>query len=112
MKKSKAFILLSSLLLLVVFSYLSTSIIQNLSYSSKINQLKYNELQALIHIKYIKKQLSKNIPINSIDLNDSRYNIDIIKFNSKNSTKFDIYISSKITHISIYDNLRIPLSLD
>jgi len=112
MKKSKAFILISSLFILVLFSYLSIHIIQNNSYKSKINILKYYEIQSLIHIKYIKEQLLLNIPINKIIINDNRFNINIISFESNNSLKYDIYISSKSNHISIYDTLRVPLSLD
>ena len=112
MKKSKAFILISSLFILVLFSYLSINIIQNSSYKYKINILKYYEIQSLIHIRYIKQQLRLSIPINQININDKRFNINIISFKSNNSLKYDIYISSKSNHISIYDTLRIPLSLD
>ena len=107
MKKSKAFILISSLFILVLFSYLSINIIQNSSYKSKINILKYCEIQSLIHIRYIKQQLRLNIPINQININDNRFNINIIRFKSSNSLKYDIYISSKSNHISIYDTLSL-----
>jgi hypothetical protein len=105
--KNNGFILVSSLLLLILFSFLSINTIQNQSYSSKVDTLKYCELQALIHLKYIKKQLQNHILINQIDINDSRYNINIIKFDQNNSIKYDIYVSCKAEDISIYDNLSL-----
>ncbi len=107
MKKVKGFILISSLFLLLLFSYLSISTIQNQTYSSKIDKLKYFELQALIHIKYIKDQLLKNTPIEDIDINDTRYSINIVKYIQENSIKYDIYIKHKTEHISIYKTLSL-----
>jgi len=107
MKKTKAFILISSLFILVLFSYLSINIIQNNSYQSKINILKYYEIQSLVHLRYIKQQLLLHIPINKININDNRFDINIISFESNSSLKYDIYISSKTNHISIYDTLSL-----
>jgi len=102
--RKKAFILLSSLLILVFFSFLSINIIQNKSYSSKINTLKYIELQAEIHMKYIKKQLKFGIKSSDITINDSRYKLNITTINNK---QFNIYINHTTEHIRIYDSLSL-----
>ena len=99
----KSFILLSTLFILIIFSYLSVTIIQNQAYSDKINTLKYYEIQALIHLKYIKQKLKNNIPINKISINDNKYTLHIIK----KDTYYFINIKHKTEHISINYNLSL-----
>ena len=102
--KSKSFILFTSLLILVLFSFLSINIIQNKSYSSKINTLKYLELQAEIHLKYIKQQLKVGVKSTEINIHDSRFRLEIIKLDDK---KYNIYISHIKEHISLYTSLSL-----
>ena len=99
----KAFILLSTLFILILFSYLSINIIQNQSFNIKLDNLKYFELQALIHLKYIKQQLKNYIPIDKIVINDNRYTINITQKNNN----YIINIKHKTEHISINDNLSL-----
>ena len=51
MTTKKAYALLSALILIVIFSYLSIKIVQNNYFANKINHLKYIELQAKIYLK-------------------------------------------------------------
>ncbi len=59
MKQKRGFLLLSVIILLVTFSYLSISIIQNQTFSSQIDKLKYLEIQAKIHIGTIEKYINE-----------------------------------------------------
>ena len=102
---NKSFVLLGSLLILIVFSFLSIDIIQNKSYSSKINNLKYFELQALIHIQYIKKKIKQGIIINDVNISDDRYIVSII--NDTNNKNYFINIKHKTEHISINDTFSL-----
>lgn len=105
---NKAFILLTSLFILILFSFLSINIIQNKSYSSKIDTIKYYEIQARIHMKFIHEKLKHNISIQNIDINDSRYNFSISKIkHSNNNISYNIYLQHKIEHISLYSNLSL-----
>jgi len=102
--KNKAFILITSLFILVLFSFLSITIIKNKTYSSKIDTLKYLEIQAKIHIKYIKNQLTIGIKSNEININDARYTLKIIDINN---SYYDIYLYHNNEHIRIHDSLSL-----
>jgi hypothetical protein len=95
----KSFGLLSVLILLIIFSFLSINIIQNQNFSSQIDRLKYLQLQALIYMKNIKNNISYNP-------NDKRFKIKITSEDINNTaTKYNIYISNEENHISLYDNI-------
>lgn len=97
----KSFALLSTLIVLVIFSYLSINIIQNKTYSSQINKLKYLEIQGQIHLKYIKQNILNN-PI----INDNRFDLKIYQDLNKTNTIYHIYLKTKDdSHISFYEKI-------
>jgi len=101
-KYKKAFALLIVLGLLISFSFLSINIIQNRTYSNQIDKLKYLELQAKIHMKYIKENITNNPQIN-----DDRFNLKIIQENNDSKT-YHIYLKTKeLNHISLYEKIII-----
>jgi len=86
----KAFGLISVLVLLVVFSYTSIFIIQNKTFSSNINKLKYLEIQAKIYLYNIQNSND----IKNYILNDDKFLLDIQE-EDYNSTNFLYYITIK-----------------
>jgi len=104
----KGFGLISVLILLVIFSFLSINIVQNQTYSSKINTLKYLNLQSTIHMYNIKKFILKNDDekISKFNLDDERFSLNIRKEDVNDSVKYHIYIKTKdSTNISSYDSI-------
>ena len=102
MKQKRAYALLSALILLVIFSYLSIKIVQNNSFSNKINHLKYLELQAQIYLKNIKQNIQSNPT-----LDDNRFILDIQRedFNITHSI-YHIYLkTTDDSHVSLYDKV-------
>jgi len=93
----KSFGLLSVLILLVIFSFLSLSIIQNKNFSSQIDRLKYLQLQASIYMNNIKNNLSYNPRDNRFDITINQEDIN------SSSTKYHIYITNTQNHITLYD---------
>lgn len=105
----KGFGLLSVLILLVVFSFLSINIVQNQTFSSKIDTLKYLHLQAIIYISNVKKYIQNNSDeqIQTYNLDDDRF-ILLIQSEDINSSTILYHISLKTnddTHIAVYDSL-------
>lgn len=99
----KSFALITTLFLLVVFSYLSINIIQNKNYSNQIDKIKYLTIQASIHMRYIKQNISSNI-----NLNDDRFILNIIVQKNETNTTYHIYLKTKNeldAHISIYEKV-------
>ena len=95
--KKPAYALLITMFLVVLFGIYSLSIVQNNSFGSNLNNLKYLHLQAKIYmdnlILYIKS--SSNDEINSFNLNDNRYEMKIIKkIDEHNSTNYHISIKT------------------
>ena len=80
-KKNKAFALFITINLLILFSFLSISIIETQTITSNINKLKYLHLQAYIHMQNIKSYIKNNSDnkINTFKLNDDRFKINITK---------------------------------
>ena len=104
----KGFGLLSVLVLLIIFSFLSINIIQNNNFSSNIDKLKYLHLQANIHIVNIKKYIINhtNSDINNFILNDNRFDLRIDSEDINSSKKYHIHLKTvDEMHISIYDNV-------
>ena len=102
----KGYLILSVLILLIAFSYLSIQIIQNQTFSTQVDKLKYLEIQAKIHIVKIEKYISLNTKedIESFKLNDSRFllNISIEELNATESSRYHIYLKSKDEPVALY----------
>ncbi|HIP13210.1 MAG TPA: hypothetical protein EYG97_01935 [Arcobacter sp.] len=104
----KGFGLISVLILLVVFSFLSVNIVQSQAYSSKIDTLKYLSLQANIHMYTVKQFIIENddVGIDNFKLDDERFSLDIKKEDLTDTSKYHIYIKTvDDTKVSNYDSV-------
>ena len=104
----KGFGLISVLVLLVTFSFLSINILQNKAYSSKIDRLKYLSLQATIYMYNVKQFIIKNddYEINNFKLEDERFSLDIKKEDLDDKFKYHIYIkTADNTKVSNYGSV-------
>jgi hypothetical protein len=90
----KSFALLSTLLLVIVFSLVSIRLVETNLLSSNLNSLKYLHLQATIYMdtisKYIETHSTIEIQQYQDSWNDDRFSIQIIQDDNNSS----IYYSS------------------
>lgn len=95
--KKDAFILFTTIILVVVLSFYSINIIKNSSLFFTINNHKYLHIQALKHISTLEKFIlnHNHTQISNYSLNDSRYNFKIIKKQIDTNTTY--YISIETT---------------
>lgn len=112
MRQKRGFLLLSVIILVVTFSYLSISIIQNQTFSSQIDKLKYLEIQEKIHFDNIKQYIDKTNTeslILAYKLNDTRFDLIIKSEHSEdlNNSKitYHITIQSKDEHVTFYQTI-------
>ena len=98
--------MITTLLLVVMFSYLSISLIQTKSFSQKLNELKYLHLQAKIHMDSLeglsKDDLDSLSQGDDIDkyIKDPRYNMSVST--DQNQTKYFIVVeTSDESHIRL-----------
>ncbi|PIF04259.1 MAG: hypothetical protein CSA86_02780 [Arcobacter sp.] len=105
-KLKKAFILLTTLFLVIVFSFISIRLVETNLLSSNLNKLKYLHLQANIYFdamqKYIQTHNNTEIIQFKENWGDDRFSIDIQKDNTNGSI---YYIS-----IETVDDSHIRLS--
>ena len=97
MNKKSAYALLITMFLVVLFGLFSFSIVQNNTFSTNLNNLKYLHLQAKIYmnsiILYIKNASDEDI--NNFNLNDNRYKTKIVKNTDEhNITNYHISIQT------------------
>ena len=102
----KSYILLFTIILISIFSYLSLFIYETKSLSAKVVQEQYLYLQAKNHIDFFKEYI-KSIDLNTINKlelenNDFQIYADI----KKESSVFfiNIYVKSKNYNISLHEN--------
>lgn len=95
----KSFSLLTTLLLVVLFSFLSVKIIQNQTFSTQVDKLKYLELQGKVHLEKIKTFI-QNDSIKNFVLNDDRYELNY----SFEGNLTHIYIKAKNEPVTIYES--------
>jgi type II secretory pathway pseudopilin PulG len=93
----QSFSLLTVLIVVVLFSFLSIKIVQNQTFSSQIDKLKYLEIQAKIHLLQI-QEFIKNDSIENFILNDKRFELNY----SKDDNKTHIYLNAKDEHLNFY----------
>lgn len=102
----KSFVLMTTILLVILFSFISIRMVETSLMSSNLNKLKYLHLQATIYhntiIRYIKQHTSEEIKHYQNEWNDEQFSISIIQDDSNSS----IYYSS----IKTVDNSHIRLS--
>lgn len=92
----KSFVLITTILLVIVFSILSVSIIESNMISSNLNKLKYLHLQANIHIKNVEKYILLNSyeDIMKYTIKDDRFFLKIVSKNEDNKTIYYINIKT------------------
>ncbi len=101
----KSFSLFITIILVMIFAALSISIVETKVTSSNIDKLKYLNLQANIHLEYVKEYISTHTTdeVLSLNLDDSRFDLSISSFEENNISKYHIYIKTiDETPISIY----------
>ena len=107
-KIKRSFALLITIMLLMLFAGLSISIVETQTISTNIDTLKYLNLQANIHLGYIKKYINAHSiqDINTFECSDDKFKIELIKYEENNQTKYHIYINTVDgTHIRLYDSI-------
>jgi len=97
-KVKKSFALLTTLMLIVLFSFLSVRLVETNLLGSNLNQLKYLHLQAKIYedkiIEFINTHNDTEIKEFVSTWNDERFMIDIVT-NDRNDSLY--YLSIKTT---------------
>lgn len=93
----KSFVLLFTILLVVLFAFFSLNIVQTNMFSTNLNKLKYLHLQANIHLKNLEEYIETHTAqeINSISLDDSRFDMKIVSQSENNTTKYYISVETK-----------------
>jgi len=77
--RSQGFALFITILLVGSLFLLSYSIVQSNLFQSNLNKLKYMNLQANIHLDYVKKYISEHddLEIKNLSLEDNRFDLKI-----------------------------------
>ncbi len=85
----KSFALLTTILLVILFSFISIRMVETNLLSSNLNKLKYLHLQATIHIdtiiEYVQTHTNEEIIDYQNSWNDEQFSISIIKEDSNSS---------------------------
>jgi type II secretory pathway pseudopilin PulG len=104
MKRYKGFALLTTIVLVVLFSIFTFSILETKAIQSNLNKLKYLHLQANIHLKKIEESIDNNQTQN-LTLNDNRYNINIKQIDENTTTIYYISISHIDEPVRLYKKI-------
>lgn len=109
----KGFLILSVIFLMFAFSYYSIQIVQNQTFSSQIDTLKYLEIQAKIHLKkyenYIQYTNEESLILN-YKIDDDRFVYTVksehnLDENSSETTSYHITIKAKDEPITLYKKI-------
>jgi len=111
--KKRGFLILSVIILMVTFSYLSIQIIQNQTFSSQIDKLKYLEIQAKIYMtkyeKYIMQNNNEGLILNYKTV-DERFDCKVESehlhdANGSEITNYHITIKAKDEPVTLYKKI-------
>ena len=101
----KSFALLTTILLVILFSFVSIRMVETNVMSSNLNKLKYLHLQANIHkdtiIEYIKTHTDEEIIEYENSWNNEQFSIMITKDESNSSIYYISIESSDESHIRL-----------
>ena len=101
----KSFALLTTILLVIVFSFISIRIVETNLLSSNLNKLKYLHLQATIYMDYLIDYIPTHTEIEILNLptmlNDERFVIKITKDDSNSSVYYTSIETSENSHIRL-----------
>jgi len=102
----KSFALITTIVLVILFSFISIRMVETNLLSSNLNKLKYLHLQATVHIDTIKEYIKTHNHTDILEYknkwNDNRFLIEIIQDDTNSSIYF--------TSIETRDNSHIRLS--
>jgi type II secretory pathway pseudopilin PulG len=109
-RKKGGFSILATLIVVLIFSYLSISIINNQTFTSQIDKLKYLEIQSSLHILNLEnfiKTHSKDEILN-YKLTDDRFILQTTYDDNNGSLIKNYYIkvSSKNDNVSICKTIK------
>jgi len=101
----KSFALLTTLLLLIIFSLLSVRIVETNLFGSNLNKLKYLNLQATIYkdniIEYINTHENEEIRDFVSKWNDTRFIIDVVNDDTNSSIYYISIKTNDDSHIRL-----------
>lgn len=102
----KSYILLFSVILITIFSYLSIFIYETKSLSAKVIEEQYLYLQAKNHINFFKQYIEKTDlkDINKLELENTNFDIYANIKKQDNLFLINIYIKSKTFDISLHES--------
>ena len=104
-RMKRSFALLTTILLVILFSFISIRIVETNLFSSNLNKLKYLHLQATIHIdviiEYIKTHTNEEIIEYKNSWNDERFSINIIQDDSNSSVYYTSIETVDESHIRL-----------
>ena len=104
-KVKKSFALLTTILLVILFSFVSVRMVETNLMSSNLNKLKYLHFQATIHIDTIIEYIKTHTDIEIIEYenkwNDERFLIMISKDESNSSIYYTSIESRDESHIRL-----------
>lgn len=95
-QRKRAFALFTTIIFVVLFSFISYRIVESNIFSSNLNKLKYLHLQANIHMDYVKDFIVNNDEntINDFVLEDERFDLNISKKVDSNKTTYYINLET------------------
>jgi hypothetical protein len=101
----KSFALLTTIILVMLFSFISIRIVETNLLSSNLNKLKYLHLQANIHIdsisKYIKNHNDLEIKEYKNNWQDERFSINITNDENNDSIYYTSIKTSDNSHVRL-----------
>jgi len=104
-KVKKSFALLTTILLVILFSFVSLRIVETNLLSSNLNKLKYLHLQATIHFddikEYIKNHNDSEITNYLNNWNDNRFVVNLHNDDTNSSIYYLSIKSSDDSHIRL-----------
>ena len=104
-RMKRSFALLTTILLVILFSFISIRIVETNLLSSNLNKLKYLHLQATIHIdtiiEYIKIHTNEEIIEYQNSWNDERFSINIIQDDNNSSVYYTSIETVDESHIRL-----------
>ena len=100
----KSFVLLITLSFITLLMLYMINIVENKTILSNIIKLKYLDLQVKIYLKDIKEYIKthNNDQIQTYNLNDPRFDLNITKIDDHNKTKYFLDIKAKTQTVRKY----------
>jgi len=92
----KSFALFSVIIILGFFSILSYQILSNINFSSKIDNIKFDYIQARIYLDRLANDLKND---KNLTLNDNKFSFEIYK---ENNSTYHLFVNSNQNLVRVY----------